>query len=223
MTHGLWDNQHFSSEKKRLIWHLPFRCRGGGVVWMSWSPSQEVFCYGFPKTPWHFQEFRWWTKVLFCSLFALPVSYCLGICDPANDAARHEEAGPCDRSWEQKSSGTGTIIQISESLTSFLMQWSGVKNSESTTHFILNSTAQELKMDIDTVGPWNYPAAIALMANGQRRWRRCGKWQLWVVRFSCFSDESVFWDEQQTIFGTGYVLTVVRSICFWRAWVNTTV
>lgn len=79
----------------------------------------------------------------------------------------------------------------------------GVKNSESTTHFILNSTAQELKMDIDTVGPWNYPAAIALMANGQRRWRRCGKWQLWVVRFSCFSDESVFWDEQQTIFGTG--------------------
>lgn len=29
----------------------------------------------------------------------------------------------------------------------------GVKNSESTTHFILNSTAQELKMDIDTVGP----------------------------------------------------------------------
>ena len=89
MTHGLWDNQHSAPKKKRQRWWRRLN---------ELKPKPGGFFYGFLKLHDIFKISGDGPKVLFCSLFALPVSYCLGICDPANDAARHEEAGPCCRS-----------------------------------------------------------------------------------------------------------------------------
>ncbi len=68
MTHGQCDNQHFSSKKKRLIWHLPF-CWRRQNEWL----EARSFSYGFPDI---FKS--WGDGQSFFSLFALPASRCPG-------------------------------------------------------------------------------------------------------------------------------------------------